>query len=316
MIDYATIQLKPGEEGYRKFCDRIGAGFNIDAPKIQTKYYNLRFTYYPNSGILKIQNSFHKFYNQCFLGIDGNHTDFSLQNFHAACHYLFDGLLEHDIKDTWVSAKTEFGINVDSSPHHPFFLISKWLSHQVTHINEFFTIPPFSGKPSQRTAYGSDYKIKVYHKKVSPIQLQGAVQKPNLLRYEIVITEIRKLRRILACDEITVATLLEPQAWGLLFNFLLSTYQQVRKIPQLSSSVITEQHLNQLYRYCNPLMRKDLQEMMSKHHFNKLNASNRQVYEMYDNSSDNFFNELFERIKSKECILINSQSNFTSCNKQ
>jgi len=298
MIDNIKIKVKISESQYNRVCEWLNFKPGIDADKIYNNYFNLRFGYYPNIQQLIIENSIHKFYNRVFENIDGNYTDFTLTQFHTACHYICS-LLEVDMAETLIGSKFEFGVNVNTCPYNTFSLICKWLSHATTHINEFYTVPPFTGKPFQRTSYSSDYKIKVYDKSI-----QAKIYNKEILRYEIVVTEIRKLKQILSCGQISLDTLANHHTWAILFNFLLTTYQQVRKIPQIASTAISQSDITSIYSYCCALMRHDMQSVLTKYHFTKLNSINKKIYDIHNKSPDNFFNELFKRIKEKEKVLI------------
>lgn len=301
MLDNITVKFKIEEKQYINACKLLGIPCIIDSEKNVVDYHNIRLTYFPNSGILRIQNSFHKLYNKIFLDIEGNHTDFSLSNFICIVHFLFNGIFQIDIKDVSVSSRTEFGINLDPTPYRSFSLISKFISHASTHINDFYTVPPFRGKPLQRVCYLNDYRIKVYDK-----GLQSQNSKENLLRYEVVIMEIRKLESILEPANLSLDTLTSTSTWDRLFDFLLTTYRQIRKVPQMPTASLTVEEINRIYGYCSTLMRTDIQSSYSRHHFTKINIENRHVYEKYNTANENFFNELFERIKHKRHILINS----------
>lgn len=293
--------MKLDENKYRRICAFLGFNSDLNHEKIYNYYHNLRFCYYPNTYHFTIQNSLHKFYNKHFLNIDGNHMDFTLRQFYTVSHLLAEGILEVDMKDIVVGAKFEFGLNINSNPHNTFFLISKWQSYATTHINEFYTVPPFSGKPFQRTSYLSDYRVKAYDKSE-----QENISNSDILRYEIVITEIRKLKQILGCPYVSLATISTNESWGKLFDFVISTYCQIRKIPHVDLLKLSTKEIYSIHSYCNAVLRKDIQANNSIYKFNKLNIANRKIYEKYNSSSDNFFNELLKRIISKRSTIIDN----------
>jgi hypothetical protein len=306
MIDYMNIGTDYSIQDYERMTVRMGINAPINSDKVHSNLGNLRLTYYPNKGFLRITNSFHKYYNLEFdetIQAAINHNDFDLSKFYTVVDYLTEYVLQKSATDIMVSRNFEFGVNVNSNPYPGFDLISKWLSHCITHMDEFYTVPPYKGKPCMRSCYHSDIRIKGYDKSI-----QANVSNSNILRHEIVITEIRKLRNILSYSTISLADLATVDAWNKLYTFLIATYDQIRKIPHLPGQTLTNSEIHSIYGYCNGLMRRDLQLNNSRYFFNKINAENKRIYTCYNNSNANFFNVLRDRIVAKQDVLINPNS--------
>lgn len=297
MIDNIKLTLQYSNREFTKLAERLRLNAPIASNKISVDWANLRINYYPNSNKLTVSNSLHKFYNLEFNELvrqPVNHNNFTFENFCAVAHYLSEGVFEKDITDLTISTRFEFGLNIYTETNSPFNLISKYQSSVCTHCNDFFTVPPLKGKPNQRNCHFSDYYIKVYEK-----NKQSALINTNLLRYEIVVTEIRKLRSILQHSDLTVYDLCIPENWDRLFNYLVSTYDSIRKIPQIEAPNISNAEIVAIYSFCNKQMREDLKKNSSKYFFRLLNRNNKEVYTNYNISEANYHNIIRKSMHSK-----------------
>ena len=312
MIDNIQIKMSYSDQEFTKLTERISVDAPIDSEKVKFDYVNLRGVYYPNRNVLTLTNSWHKFFNIEFGGsiIASNHTDFAFHDLYAVAHFLGDYVLEKSFTDLHISSKYEFGLNIQTDHHQPFNLISKYQSCVITHANEFFTVPPYRGKPIQRCCYFSDWYIKGYDK-----SMQAGIVTTNLLRFEIVVTELRKLRNILKVDAITIADVTTVQAWDNMFSFLISTYDSIRKIPELGNVPTTLEEINAFYNYCNKLKRSDIQKSTSRYYFEQLNKTFKMVYDKYNNMPENYHNIIRKKMCDKYGRLMGrDQTNFNPCN--
>lgn len=304
MIDNITIKIRCTNTEFLAIVYRLGLIVHINSNKVQFNWQNLRFKYYPNSNILTISNSFHKYFNLVYNGkiqAPKNHNDFTLTDFYVVADYFSEYVLETALTDISISGLFEFGVNINSAPFPAFDLLNRLLSHCTTHVNEFYTSVPYRGKPCMKTAYLSDYRIKAYDK-----TLQAHIKDDSIFRYEIAVTEIRKLKEILLLSDISLADITTVSTWNKLFDFIVKTYDQIRKIPHLLDQTFTRSEIESIHGYCNALMRSDLQNNSSRDRFNQINNHNKIIYDIYNQSEANFFNILRGRIADKRDILINT----------
>ncbi|WP_160069296.1 hypothetical protein [Sphingobacterium bovisgrunnientis] len=88
-----------------KLTLRLGLNIPIDREKIVFYHYNLKYTYYPNTNILRVHNSLHKYFNS--FGGDGscnNMNDFTLSDARCVAEILSIVYVDRDINDFNVSA--------------------------------------------------------------------------------------------------------------------------------------------------------------------------------------------------------------------
>lgn len=299
MFDNISLRTQYTESDFIKLTDRIGISAPIDSDKVRFYYQNLKFDYYPNSNILNIKNSIHKFYNielNESLKQPVNYDEFQYYKVLATFHYLVDGLLEKAINEVEVSTIFEYGFNLKIEKYTPFEILSRYQSIVNTHSNEFFTVAPQKGKPIQRTCYFSDWRFKGYDKK----KQMGLLNAFNILRLEIVFTELRKIKSVLQKENISVADLCDLNMWLALFNFFLTTYDSIRKIPLLfdTHSDVTNESLYAIYGYSNKLLRDDLKENLTKYYFQNMNLVNKKIYDYYSSHQNNYHNIVRNKIIS------------------
>lgn len=314
MIDNIQIKTSCTDDEFLKLTEKISVDAPINSEKIKFDYANLRGVYYPNINKLTLTNSWHKFYNLEFgqYHASVNHNDFSFSNFYTVADFLSEWVLEKAFTDLHISSKYEFGLNINTDFHQPFNLISKYQSCILTHANEFFTVPPYSGKPIQRSCYFSDWYIKAYDK-----GLQAGVITTNLLRFEIVVTELRKLRNILKVDAVSIADIVTIQAWDNMFNFLIATYDAIRKIPEIENTQPSLDDINAFYSYCNKLKRSDIQKSTTRYYFEQLNKGFKKVYEQYNTLPENYHNTIRKKMyDTYERLMGRNQANFNACNEE
>ena len=83
-----------------------------------------------------------------------------------------------------------------------------------------------------------------------------------------------------------------------MFNYLIQTYDAIRKIPEIESQILKIEDINSIYSYCNKLKRSDIQKSNTRYYFEQLNKNFKTVYEKYNESPNNYHN--FIRIKMFE----------------
>lgn len=288
MIDNIQIRTQFSDQDFKKMVAKLSLNVPINSDKVKFDWENLRFTYYPNISKLIVTNSLHKFYNLVYnetVKSAINHNDFTIQNFYTVVDFLAEYLFEKSFQELFISSRFEFGLNIDTENYKPFDIISKYQSISSTHINEFYTVAPKQGKPIQRNCNFSDYYYKGYCKST-----QANIVNANILRFEIVVTELRKLRHILKVEDITIADLVKLENWCNMFNFLIDTYDSIRKIPDIKNQSLSLEEINAIYSYCNKMKRSDIQKSTTRYYFEQLNKNFKTIYEKLNESENNYHN--------------------------
>ncbi len=206
---------------------------------------NLRFNYYPNQQKLRIRNSLHKFYNGLLQGLDyTNSTVFKYEQFTEVVEYLCS-ILKRKSKEIIVGGDTEFGVNIYLPNNFNIMnIISRYEYYKSTSVNPFTVDKPYRGKPYQVSCALSNFRMKFYHKTKQENITNNLY---NILRFEIVVHNIRMLRQILLLqcpNTITLEDLVEYDNWCALANFLEEIYEYIVKKPILKPG--TQTHLGQL----------------------------------------------------------------------
>jgi hypothetical protein len=165
--------------------------------------------------------------------------------------------------------------------------------------------PPknLKGKPIQRMCYLSDYKLKGYDKSK---QAEVAI-KEDLLRYEVIYTELRKIRKILGfskTDDISLLTLNDQHIWHKLFIDIIKMYDAIKKIPLIPDAYPLED-IFKVNAYCSKIMADDIRRTMNINTYNKLRASFKDVYNHYDQLPSNYHQVVRKKLVSKYNSLIN-----------
>jgi len=293
MIDYITLSAPFTGGEYIKLTEKLSVEAPINSDKVKFDYANLRVVYYPNSNKITLSNSLHKYYNLEFteLRTATNHDDFTFSKFNTVADFLSEFVLEKALTDINISSRFEFGLNLQTDLINPFDLICKYQSIASTHINEFFTVAPRRGKPIQRNCHYSDYYVKGYSK-----SMQAGIPDKNILRLEIVVNELRKLRSILGVEDVSLATIADLQSWNNMFRYLINTYDSIKKIPELNSSPISIEEMNAIYSYCNKLKRNDIKQSTTRYYFEQLNKGFKAVYDKYNSSPENYHNVIRQQM--------------------
>ncbi|MFD1630232.1 hypothetical protein [Pseudopedobacter beijingensis] len=265
---------------------------------------NLRIGYYPNIQQLKIQNSLHRFFNRTCAEIktEGSYNDFKLIDFCVVCYMFSEFYFERSLEDFKLSTRFETGVNVDCGGYKPMEIMQRYNSYQAgTSIVDFQTIEPYGSrieKPTTRKVFLSDYQLKSYDKAVES-KLSGR----NLLRYEIVYGQIRKIRSVLGTQEINLGTLCKWENWKLLGDYLVETYSRIKKLPLITSSKLTIEEINMIHAVSNKHLRKDLSTNLSRHYYSKYLNECKTVYNRISVLEDNYHEVMHKKIADKVKLL-------------
>lgn len=286
-------------DDYKKFLELVDLQIPQESEIMKVKFENLNITFYPNSNKLNIANSLHKFFNRTYADVkfDGNYNDFCLSNFSSLMYLFSEFYFERDLKDFEVSTKFEAGVNVDVGGFKPMDIMERFESYQVCNsINSFETIDKWGGsigKAIMRKVFLSDYQLKAYSKSA-----ESNLSNMNLLRFEVVVGQIRKLRSILGVNEITLQTLDNYNSWKVLGDYVDSCYRNIKKIP-LNQRDLTIDELNKVYAYCNKNFKMDIAKHLSRHNYTKYMNECKDVFMKVSQQEDNYHNTLEEKISNK-----------------
>jgi len=291
-----------------KFIDTAQIERPNESEKIKFDWHNLRIEYYPNAKTLNIKNSIHKFYNSIFnelIRAPVNYNNFTYSDLCFLTDYFSIAVFDRDPKDFTIFSKFEYGVNLDTGPINSIDVINRYLSYSSTTINEFYAVPPYKGKSIGKTCYFSDFRIKMYDKvKESKSSSYLLKFKYSILRYELVITEIRHLKKLLNQGCITLHDLNIQENWLKLFNHLVKLYKSIKKIPMIETE-INNIDIYSIYAYCNKLLAEDIKRNKNKHTYDKLRANFKKIYDQYDSSAHNLHNVILCQLENKIYDLLN-----------
>jgi hypothetical protein len=232
-----------------------------------------------------------------------NYNDFTFFDFRLVCESWSKVIFERPLEDFKLSTNFEVGLNIESMEYAPFDVIAKYMSYGTTSTNEFYTCPPpnLKGKPIQRMCYLSDYKLKGYDK-----SKQAKIVKQGLLRYEIVYTELRKIRKALKVADnsiVTLHALNDLYAWDRLFTDIIKMYDAIKKIPLITDAYPLDD-IFKVHAYCNKNLADDIKRGMNINTYNKLRASYKEVYNHYNQLPTNYHVIIREKLVDKYKSLI------------
>lgn len=305
MIDNSCFIIQDfSNQEFENLTTRLNINCPINSNKLGFKHQNLMIKYYPNDNKLKISNSLHCFYN-AELGIyksAENYNDFTFWHFQVVIEYLTKILIERPQEDFILSTNLEVGLNIQLS-HSPWEIMSRYLSYSTTSTNEFYSVTPYGlkGKPIERMCYLNDYKIKVYDK-----SKQSNLQNKNLLRYEIIYTQLRKIRSVLGFNPnstLTLANLNDKATWDSFFRNLLNIYDDIKKIPMLENHLM-EGDIFAIHEYCNKILSDDIQFTMNPNTFKKRKIKKKIIYEISNQNKENAHFQIRNQIVKKYKELI------------
>jgi hypothetical protein len=266
-------------------------------------WYNMRIVYRHRNQTLELKNSIHKLYNWKFgVGKPDNSTDFTLKQFNEIVTFISQ-VFDSNIDKIYLQGRLEFGVNIESDRVKAYSILERYQSHQGNRINNFETIPPRKGKPKHRSCYLTDYYIKGYYKDyVKELKVKS---ERKVIRYEIVTTELRMLRKVTGLKQITLSDLTQPNIWLRFAEFILKTYDKIRKIP-LENRSMTFEDLSTIYLYCNSLFYDDANKILSNSQLKQHRTAQKKVYEKWNNSDENLHNIIRNKILEKFDLIISN----------
>jgi hypothetical protein len=305
MIDNAKFIISNySDKEFELLTERLDINCPINSNKVRFDIYKLRVTYFPNTNELHIQNSLHCYYNARYGPIQDwvNYNDFNISDLQVVSAGWSEIIFERPIDDFKLSTRFEFGLNIELDKYSPFEVIERYMSYVTTSTSQFYTCPPHKGKPSQRMCFMSDYRLKLYDKS----QQAGVTQK-RLLRYEIVYTELRKVRKMLSMPNLNIVTLKDLNDlnnWDKLFNGMMSMYDAIKKIPLITDGLPVSD-INRVYSYCNKPMADDIKRNMNPNTVDKMRAASKLIYTQYDLSTNNYHQVVRQKMVNKYHSLTN-----------
>lgn len=298
MLDNVGLRLEAvSMDNYNQIIEKIGVCRPQESEAMHVKWHNMRLTYYPNAGRLVLINSLHKLYNSLSGSPHlSNANDFHLTDCNALTDWLSMLYFDRDPDDFKVTTKFEFGMNINTGHTAPFDIVRRWLS---CNGNEFYASPPKKGRPILKASYHSDYKVKGYDKGLeSGIHCGGT---NNILRYEVVVSEIRKVRKILCYSkdyEVSLKDINDHVAWYNLYCSLIKTYDTIRKVPLIDAEM-AEEDIFKLHGYISPFIAEDLCRLMGRNKYSRWRAKARKLYDRLDKNELNIHNLLRSKLEEK-----------------
>ncbi len=299
MIDYSAFKISNfSNSEFEKLTELVNAECPINSNKVYFDFENLRIFYYPDSRLLFIKNSIHKFYNKSIgqMKLAENYNDFYLTDMRALASIFSELYFNRPIEDFELSTNLEVGVNLETVGCKPFDVIDRYLSYQVgNNSNSFVTCEPRGdkGKPITRKCYLSDYNLKFYDK-----SKQAKINSSNILRYEVVFGQLRKIRAVLGEDHLTMQTLCEFETWKKFGDYILRVYDGIRKLPIIEKD-IPHSEIYQIHGHCSKHLKEDLQRTMTKSEYNKIRIANAEIYNYWNSHSNNVHLQIENKLKNK-----------------
>lgn len=310
MLDNIGLQLNEvSETEFSMITQRMGNRKPVNADKIQFKWESLFVQYFPNEKKLTLKNSVHKFYNGLLGGEDigfSNHNDFDRWNLFTAAEYMTE-VFERPFSDFKVFSKFEYGLNIDTGVYKPFEIINRYKACIRNAANEFYTMPPNTGKPYCRSCFFTDYRVKAYDK-----SMQASFIGKNILRYEIALQGLVMLRRVVKIPEITLLDIISPDVWDVLFGNMIDIYDDILKIPL--GIPCSSDDLLSFHRYSDVLINADLKKLLSTSEYQALHNKDKKIFDRWNRDENNVHNVIRHRMTEKYSLLKISDVDFTSLN--
>ncbi|KQC00684.1 hypothetical protein AQF98_08365 [Pedobacter sp. Hv1] len=245
------------------------------------------------------------------MGAAENHNDFNINNMKEVAEEL-SRIFERPIHHFLLSRPIEVGVNIDVIGSTPFEIINRYQSYLAgSSNNAFHTIEPRDrGRPITRKCFFTDYKIKFYDK-----SKQAKLSGRNILRYEIVFDQLRKIRTVVGRDNLTLQTLCERETWVHFGLYLLKVYRNIKKLPLIEGNVIAVKDLNKIYAECNSQFKSDLKRSLTPTHYNKARMENVECYNFWNNATENVHVLINKKIynKIKKIITVPVASLVSNC---
>lgn len=226
-----------------------------DKPNIvmwPNRYYfdwsNLRVYYFPNSHLLQIKNSLHKFYNSVVREVPigcHNYDDFNKEKIAQAIkHICF--MIGRSANEIELFGLFEYGVNINVGPMKQAEIIKCCVSYGMR-MNDFTEFNHRKGKAIGRVSYSHEFKVKIYDK-----SKQSGIKPSDILRFEVCIDGVGRLKTLLNKPKVTLSDLLEVDNLRVLSDSLLSTYYNVKMIPSPNDGIaLTREERLQLFTYAD-----------------------------------------------------------------
>ena len=260
--------------------------------KFLVDWQNLRINFYPETKIVNVKNSAHKFFNREIEKNDlGNSDDFTRPNLIRTISLLEEGF-SREAKEMKLFGRLEYGINIPTGKLHPYDdIICRYQSIVKNFTNPFYDFYNPKGKVFAKFCPFSNYTVKCYSK-----GHQMGISKMNVLRYEIANHTLEETRRLFKKADVSVEDLKKKQIWILCLEKLLEIYELIRVIPTGEDG---EELYSQMLCYSNSLIRKDFKQNLAKYQ-NTL----KEVHDNYKNSKNNVHSVVKESLDEQYSKLI------------
>lgn len=261
--------------------------------KFSVDWQNLRINFYPETKIVKVRNSLHKFFNR---EIAQNHLEnsdeFTSPNLIRAVSLLEEGFSRR-ARDMNLFGRLEYGVNIKTGTLSPYKdIISRYQSIVKNHTNAFYDFYNPKGKVFAKFCPFSHYTVKCYSK-----GHQMGMPRMNVLRYEIANHTLEETRRLFKKVDVSVEDLKKKQIWINCLEKLLEIYDLIRVIPTGQDG---EELYSQMLCFSNSLIRKDFKQSLAKYqntlkeaHYNYKNSKNN-VHSVVKESLDKQYLKLID----------------------
>jgi hypothetical protein len=235
-------------------------------------------------------------------GKPDNSTNFTLSQLNCIADFIAE-TFETKPNDISIQGRFEFGLNIEIDGFNPYNIIQRYLSYKSVRTNPFETIGGRRGKPKQRCCYLSDYRLKVYRKNyLHGLDIRS---EKDVMRYEVVTTELRMLRKISGFRKITLSDIVGNQFWERLINYTLITHDKIQKIPLIDRG-IPKTDLEMITLYCSPNHYFDLKRILTEGALKQDRQKQKEIYEKWDKDERNIHVQIRERFKQKMEFLISN----------
>jgi hypothetical protein len=270
---------------------------------IKVKWFNMLLVHCSNSNRLLIKNSVHKLHSTKFgIGQPDNSTDFTFSQFITTANFISE-TFKTEMNEIGIQGRFEFGINIEREGIRAYDIIERYMCYKSVQENPFVTIPPRNGKPKQRCCYLSDYRLKAYYK--DHLYDLDAPSENDVLRYEVVTTQLRMLRKVTGLNMLTLKELCQVKFWERIGDYTLETYDKIQKIPLLVNGISLNE-LGVIDNHCSSIYYTDAKKVLKEYGLRQLREKQRGIYEKWDKADGNIHNIIRNKISEKIDFLISN----------
>ncbi len=259
---------------------------------------NMRIIMYPAK--IYAVNSLHKYWHN-----GSNYDDFTLDECRQAVTQLCQ-----DTGINWHSAsvqKIEWGCNVITDAQEA---INSLLSYKG---KEYLPMICKSKKYGMACEF-IDYKIKVYNKSWQVQQLQNFSLPYPVLRWEIAVSRMRIIEKLMQASLLTMQQLLTNEAWQTMAQHALTIFQHSIKKQKMMLEKLDVQDKKTLAAMLVPEIRYDLR----KNHKDTYKRAQKLLKKVMNDRTFNgedliteTLKKKFEELMPKECVI---KKQFQTCN--